>query len=98
MEFQRFLDSCQVVQSVETKGRKEFKCWPRGQTHSKYLGVILDQRLTYQPHIEYIKKNYTAAEARLYPILNKDSKMSTNNKLLIYKSILRSLISYAVPI
>ncbi|GBN31588.1 putative RNA-directed DNA polymerase from transposon X-element [Araneus ventricosus] len=68
------------------------------QNQSKYLGIILDQRLTFRPHIEYIKNNYRAAKARLYPILNKDSKMSTKNKILVYKSIFRPLISYAVPI
>ncbi|GBN54837.1 hypothetical protein AVEN_151867-1 [Araneus ventricosus] len=39
------------------------------QNQTKYLGIILDQRLTYKPHFDYIIKKFKAAKAQLYPLL-----------------------------
>lgn len=63
----------------------------------KYLGVFLDSKLTYSAHMMYLKKKFYAALNSLYPIFNYKSKLSTSNKLLLYKSCLRPVITYACP-
>lgn len=64
----------------------------------KYLGVILDQRLTFESHIREINKKAKAAINVLYPILNKHSPMDTKFKLLIYKQYIRPIMLYSCPI
>ncbi|GBM61590.1 hypothetical protein AVEN_102343-1, partial [Araneus ventricosus] len=39
-----------------------------------------------------------AAKQKLYPLLGKHSKLSLDNKLLTYKSLLRPIITYASPV
>ncbi|GBO32311.1 putative RNA-directed DNA polymerase from transposon X-element [Araneus ventricosus] len=68
------------------------------QSQTKYLCIILDQRLTYKHHFDSIIKKFKAAKAQLYPLLGRNSKLSMDNKLLIYKSFLRPVITYAAPI
>jgi hypothetical protein len=57
------------------------------KTQTKYLGVILDKRLRWGPHLKYIRKLLNSRFHLLRPIIK--SKLSINNKLLIYKSMLR---------
>ncbi|GBM30555.1 hypothetical protein AVEN_265008-1 [Araneus ventricosus] len=65
---------------------------------TKYLGVTLDSRLTYDKHITNINKKTRTAKARLYPLLGRKSKLSLKNKLLLYKTILRPIMTYASPV
>lgn len=53
-------------------------------TQTKYLGLILDKRLTWGPHLKTKRKALNTRLHFLRPILK--SKLSINNKLLIYKS------------
>lgn len=63
-----------------------------------YLGMKLDPKLTYRNHVESrIIKSDKAFKA-LYPLINRKSKISTGNKLLLYKSIFRPTLTYASPI
>lgn len=63
--------------------------------HVKYLGVYLDSKLTYAAHMSHIKKKFFASLNSLYPIFNYKSKLNVKNKILIYKSCLRPVITYA---
>ncbi|GBM60583.1 putative RNA-directed DNA polymerase from transposon X-element [Araneus ventricosus] len=65
---------------------------------TKYLGITLDSRLTYDKHITNIHKKTRSAKARLYPLLGRNSKLSPKNKLLLYKTILRPKMTYASPV
>lgn len=64
---------------------------------SKYLGVILDRKLTFKKHTLNTRNKFRAARALLYPLISRRSELSPNNKLLIYKSYLRPLLTYACP-
>ncbi|GBM82442.1 RNA-directed DNA polymerase from mobile element jockey [Araneus ventricosus] len=64
----------------------------------KYLGVILDKRLTWKPHFLYIKKKFRELTRKFYPLIARNSKMTRNNKLLIYTAYLRPVLSYACPV
>jgi hypothetical protein len=65
---------------------------------TKYLGVTLDSKLTYRIHISSIlhKANYRLRQ--LFPILNKSSTIDINLELIIYKSLLRSILTYTCPV
>jgi hypothetical protein len=63
----------------------------------KYLGLILDKRLTWQPHISSKLQQAYQRLSMLYPILNKKSSIQKKCSLLIYKQILRPILTYACP-
>ena len=63
---------------------------PRGEAPSvKYLGLRLDRRLTFAPHIKRLRKDLNVTRKRLYHILNSKSQVTLENKVTIYKSILK---------
>ncbi|GBN46928.1 RNA-directed DNA polymerase from mobile element jockey [Araneus ventricosus] len=64
----------------------------------KYLGVILDKRLTWKPHFLYIKKKFRELTRKFYPLIARNSKMTRSNMLLIYTAYLRPVLSYACPV
>jgi len=65
----------------------------------RYLGVMLDRKLTFKNHIENsIVKAKSLAFKTLYCLLRKGNKMHTSQKLHIYRAIIRPVMSYACPI
>jgi len=63
---------------------------------TKYLGIILDKRLTWGPHLRNKRK---IANIRLHlfrPLLK--SKLKLKIKILLYKTIIRPLWSYGIQI
>lgn len=63
----------------------------------KYLGVLFDSKLTFTKHIN---KSCTTANKILrmiYPIYNRRSKLSQKNKLIIFKTIIRPVLTYGCP-
>jgi hypothetical protein len=63
-------------------------------TTVKYLGVTLDKNLTWNTHITQIRDKFRGAKRALYPLIARNSKLSFSNKLLIYKSFLRPVLTY----
>jgi hypothetical protein len=61
----------------------------------KYLGVILDKRLTFIPHIKHVEAQTKMVASRLSSLTCRKSKMSIRNKLVLYKSIIRPVMTYA---
>ncbi|GBM28418.1 RNA-directed DNA polymerase from mobile element jockey [Araneus ventricosus] len=64
----------------------------------KYLGVILDRNLTFRPHLNHIKNKYNKAFRAQYSFICSNSRLSTQNKLLIYQAYLRPILTYASPV
>lgn len=64
----------------------------------KYLGVVLDDRMSFGPHIREAVNKARGALNSLYPMLGRRSRMSSFNKLLVYKAILRPMATYAAPV
>jgi hypothetical protein len=64
----------------------------------KFLGVYLDKSLTFKRHIEYVIQKANNVFHILYPMINRRSKLNVRNKLLLYKVVLRPVITYAAPI
>ncbi|GBN06451.1 RNA-directed DNA polymerase from mobile element jockey [Araneus ventricosus] len=70
---------------------------PRSQ-ETKYLGVYLDSKLTWKTHINYITQKFRDNCRKIFPLIARNSELSRKNKLLIYTSILRPVLTYASPV
>ena len=64
----------------------------------KYLGVVLEPRLFYNPHINNAVKKANIVIRSMYPLLSKNSSMNPKNKKLLYTAIIRPIITYANPV
>jgi hypothetical protein len=51
---------------------------------TKYLGVILDAKLTYKSHISSLLRKANCRLRQLFPILNKSSTIDVNLALIVY--------------
>jgi hypothetical protein len=65
-------------------------------TEVKYLGVTLDKRLTFASHTARSIEKSEKAFRILYSFFNRKSKLSVQNKLLLYKACIRSILCYGV--
>lgn len=64
----------------------------------KYLGVTLDSKLLFKQHIDESKTKATRCLAALYPIIGRKSCLSTGNKLMLFKTVIRPVFTYASPV
>jgi hypothetical protein len=63
-----------------------------------YLGLHLDRRFTWHTHIFAKRKQLGLSLTKMYWLLGRKSKLSTNNKLLIYKAILKPISTYGIQL
>jgi hypothetical protein len=63
----------------------------------QYLGVTLDKKLTWNPHIFSRVQGYQRLKI-LYPLINRQTSLSWMCSLLLYKQIIRPLLLNAVPV
>jgi len=68
------------------------------QTEVKYLGLLLDQKLTWRPHITAKKTQINHKLRQMHWLIGRKSKLMTENKLLLYKVILKPIWTYGVQI
>ena len=61
---------------------------------SRYLGAILDTRMTWSSHIDQVRKK---AAQRLGPLLHR-SGLTTKKGVLLYKQLIRPMMDYGCPI
>ena len=64
----------------------------------RYLGFILDKRLTWNPHTRLKRQQLNRRYGQLYRLLNRKSQLSVDNKLLIYKTILKPIWTYGIEL
>jgi hypothetical protein len=68
------------------------------ENHVKYLGLHLDRRLTWHTHIIAKRKQLGLSLIKIYWLLGQKSKLSTYNKLYIYKVILKPIWTYGIQL
>jgi hypothetical protein len=68
------------------------------QDDVKYLGLHLERTLTLYKHIFAKRKQLGITLTKMYWLLGRKSKLSTSNKLLIYKTILKPIWTYGIQL
>ncbi|GBO46472.1 RNA-directed DNA polymerase from mobile element jockey [Araneus ventricosus] len=64
----------------------------------KYLGLILDPKLTFRNHIKYNTDKFWAKVREIIPLIGRKSPLFLKNKVLLFKQILRPILTYASEI
>ena len=64
----------------------------------KYLGVHLDQKLSFKTHIQSSINKSNKSISALYCLLKNNSWASFKSKLTIYKSYIGPILTYACPV
>ncbi|GBO28346.1 putative RNA-directed DNA polymerase from transposon BS [Araneus ventricosus] len=64
----------------------------------KYLGLILDSKFSFRQHAEYNSDKFWNKMHTIMPLIGRHSPLSLNNKVLLFKQILRPIRTYFHPI
>ncbi|KMQ86419.1 reverse transcriptase [Lasius niger] len=64
----------------------------------KYLEIHLDRKLTWQKHIFTKRKQLGLKLSKMYWLVGHRSKLSVENKLLLYKAILKPIWTYDIQL
>jgi hypothetical protein len=64
----------------------------------KYLGLNLETRLNFKYHIQQAINRGNTIVKKIYPLIVKGNKMTSENKILLYKTLIRPTITYAAPV
>uniref|UniRef100_A0A2M4CVF1 Putative reverse transcriptase-like protein n=1 Tax=Anopheles darlingi TaxID=43151 RepID=A0A2M4CVF1_ANODA len=93
-----FFSRCTSLRKLPKKGLKIQSYEIPWKNQVKYLGVYLDKRLTFKHHVDAKLLAGSKAIRALYSFINRKSKLSTQNQILLYKAIVRPIITYAAPV
>ena len=67
-------------------------------TKIKYLGVYLDNKLTFTHHIDYTCNRALKTLCIMYPYFNRTSSLSISNKITLFKLCILPILLYASPV
>jgi hypothetical protein len=68
------------------------------QQEVKYLGLHLDKKLTWRSHIKAKRRQLELRVRNMYWLINKKSQLSLENKITIYKAIIRPVWTYGIEL
>ena len=66
--------------------------------HVTYLGIHLDRRLTWRRHIEAKRLHMKLKASSLHWLINSHSKLSLDNKVILYKTVLKPIWTYGIQL
>ncbi|GFW64559.1 RNA-directed DNA polymerase from mobile element jockey [Trichonephila clavipes] len=64
----------------------------------KYLGLHIDSRLTFKKHIDHLAEKFWGRISLAISLIGRRSPLSLENKVILYKQILRPVITYGSPV
>lgn len=64
----------------------------------KYLGVVLDKKLTFKQHVFQAGDKALKCGRALFPLLNRKSKLNRKNKILLYRMCIRPIMTYGCQV
>lgn len=64
----------------------------------KYLGMYLDQRLTWKPHLTTKRKQINLKLKKMYWLIGRKSSLLLYNKILLYKTIVIPIWTYGIQL
>lgn len=64
----------------------------------KYLGITFDTKLNFNEHVTNSIVKANKCFRAMYPLIARKSQLSIENKLLVYKAIIRPILTYGCPI
>jgi hypothetical protein len=67
-------------------------------TKVNYLGITLDARLNFKENVKTKLVKANNAIRKIYPLIKRNSKLNVKNKIIIYKALLRPIVTYAAPV
>lgn len=86
-------DKNSVKQCIETKVRVD-KCNVKVEKELKYLGVILDEKLSFSSHVDYINKKILKYYNIFRALYGNRFGLNYKNRKILYNAIFTSITSY----
>lgn len=65
---------------------------------AKYLGMTLDTKLRWKEHVKKKKEELNLKYRKMYWLLGRHSELTTHNKLLLYRQILKPVWTYGIQL
>jgi hypothetical protein len=68
------------------------------KTEAKYLGIKFDNHLRFNAQVEHVKTRAQTVRGKLNSLVCRRSKLSTKNKITIYRTIVRPAMMYGAAV